>query len=210
MNTKEMLDKIVKIIARTDVDRTLALFFMNTARRAVLRENTIRKFMGYRTVAHMNGVIDSSGIKLVRTIEYLNAENAVTKLSRLASIEEAREKGYNDFAITGSPKYYLEMGAELWLLPVPTEGTIKIYGEFWPNDLVDDVSSSDILTAELPEAFIYLTAAEYLDYFDELEKAQYWRQKGMAIIEPYLKQDAKQHTYGVGLTSDPLGNGGLW
>jgi hypothetical protein len=92
---------------------------------------------------------------------------------------------------------------------VPTTGALTVDGEFWPDDLTDSISSTNILTSELPEAFVYLGAAEYFDYFDEIQKGQFWRQKGMAVIDSYVKQSAKQAFYGISIDQDPLGNGGI-
>ncbi|MDR3564799.1 MAG: hypothetical protein P4N59_25670 [Negativicutes bacterium] len=213
MDAKTMLDKATLIIARQDVtgdNRSLLLFFMNTARRAVLRDNPVRKFFGYNTVAQVNGIIDAAAanLKLARTVEYLDASNKIHRLSRLKDYDTARA-AYPDFTLAGPPLSYLEMGTQIWLLPVPASGTVKIYGEFWPADLTDSETSGDILTAELPEAWIYLAAAEYLDYFGEADKAAYWRQKGTVIVQSYLKQDAKGRTFGLGLNSDPFGDGGV-
>jgi len=208
-----MLTKAALITARQDVtgsNRDLMLLFMNAARRTVLREKTIRKFFEYKTVTHTAGVIDGTDIKLARTVEYTDTAGAMTELTRLPSLEAARDLGYDDLTTTGEPKYYLEIGTDIQVLLVPTAGTIKIYGEFWPVDLTDSVASSDITTTELPEAWIYLAAAEYLDYFDEPDKANAWRKKGMYIVEQYAKEDAKQRLYKVKLSSDTLGNGGVW
>jgi hypothetical protein len=208
-----MLDKATLIIARQDVtgsNRDLLLFFINTARRAVLRDNPVRKFFAYNTVAQANGIIDAAGanLKLARTVEYIDPGNKIYRLSRLKDYDTARI-AYPDFTLIGTPASYLEIGTQIWLLPVPTAGTVKIYGEFWPADLTDSIASNDILTVELPEAWIYLGAAEYLDYFGDSDKAAYWRQKGAMIVQAYLRQDTKGRTFGLGFTSDPLGNGGL-
>jgi len=210
-----MLDKAILITARQDIpagsaNRELMLLFMNAARRTVLSENTIRKFFEYKTVTHTDGVIDGTNIKFIRTVEYIDEYNVKVKLERLKSLDEAGYLGYDDITEPGTPVYYLEIGSDIYLIKVPTSGTIKVYGEFWPVDLTDSTSSSDVTTTELPEAWIYLAAAEYLDYFDEAEKGRYWREKGQVIVAQYLKQDNKQRLYNVGLSSDPLGNGGLF
>jgi hypothetical protein len=215
LNAQEMLNKAILIIARqdiTDSNRELLLLFMNTVRRAVIRENTIRKFFDYRTMTHVSGVIDGTAqsLKFARRVEYIDGSGGITQLLRFKSLEQAREAGYTDLTETGTPKYYLDMDADILIIPVPTTGTIKVYGEFWPADLTDSPSSSDVTTVELPEAFIYLAAAEYFDFLKEADKASYWRKKGLAIVESYLKEDKKQRTYSVGANSDPLGNGGVW
>jgi hypothetical protein len=204
MTGKEIIDNVEKILAvqGSAVIRSLAVLFVNTARRTVLREKSIRKFHSYKTVTHTSGLISDNSIKHAKTIEHNG--NA---LKRFKSFDQAKSV-ITDFTATGTPLYYLNMGADIQLLPVPTSGTITIYGEFWPNDIADD-TTTDITTIELPEAWIYLGAAEYLDYFDEEKKGEFWRSKGQYIVAEYLKQDAKQNLYGVGLTYDPLGNGGV-
>jgi hypothetical protein len=218
-----MLDKAAKIIARQDLidvthpdyakGRDLLLFFINTARRAMLRSKTVSRFFDYRSVPCQSGIIDAAGagVKLARTVEYVDTANKIHRLSRLKDYDTARIT-YPDFTVNGTPASYLEMGTQIWLLPVPVGGTVKMYGEFWPadlTDLTDSPSSSDILTAELPEAWIYLGSAEYLDYFAEPDKAQYWRQKGATIVAEYLAQDTKRRTFGQGFGSDPFGDGGV-
>jgi hypothetical protein len=214
LNAQDMLNKAILIIARQDVtgnNRELLLTLMNTVRRTVLRENVIRKFFDYRTMTHTSGVIDGTAqsLKFAHRVEYVSG-TSVTQLLRFKSMEQAREAGYDDLTATGTPKYYLEIGANINIIPVPTTGTIKIYGEFWPADLTDSTSSSDVTTVELPEAFIYLAAAEYLDFTGQPDKGKIWRSKGMSIVNEFLKLDGKQRTYSVGLTSDALGNGGVW
>jgi hypothetical protein len=206
MTGKEIIDNIEKILAvqGSAVIRSLAVTFVNTVRKTVLREKSIRKFHSYQTVTHTNGLISGTDnkIKMPKTVECNN-----NKLTMFKSFDQAKSV-IDDFAAEGTPLYYLKLGADIQLLPVPTTGTVKIYGEFWPNDIADN-STSDITTIELPEAWIYLGAAEYLDYFDEVKQGEFWRQKGQYIVAEYLKQDAKQNLYGVGLTYDPLGNGGV-
>ena len=214
MNTADMLDKATLIIARQDVtgsNRSLLLFFMNTARRTFIRDNTVRKLFAYNSVAfNSSGQIDTAAanVKLARTVEYIDTTGKIIRLSRFKDYDTARI-ACPDFTATGTPASYLEMGTQVWLLPVPVGGTAKIYGEFWPVDLTDSTASGDILTTELPEAWVYLAAAEYLDYFGEADKAQYWRQKGQVIVAAYLKQDVKGRTFGIGMPSDPFGDGGV-
>ena len=225
MDAKTMLDKAKSIIARQDVDRTLLLFFLNMVRKATLRDKDISKLYGVKSVAYANGVISDTSIKHAKTIEYISG-STITKLKKLRNYDEAKEL-YPDLTITGNPTYYLEVGTEIWIIPVPATssvandggdfsattdtldfggfvegesvsfGTVTIYGEFWPADLTDSTSSTDIMTVELPEALIYLAAAEYLDYFDETGKGTYWRDKGMFIIDKYIEQTNTQYSYGL-------------
>ena len=198
MNASDMLDQATLIIARQDVTgtkRAQLLMFMNTARKAVLRDNTIRKFFDYRTLPTVSGVIDgyAQGVKFLRTVEYNDGFGNVTKLTRFKSLDEARSMGFTDLTILGTPSYYLEIGTDIYILPVLTSGSIQGYGEFWPTDLIDSPTSSDVLTAELPEAFVYLAAAEYLDMTGESDRGGYWRQKGSGIVAAYRIMQASKY-----------------
>lgn len=193
MNGKEILDQAANIIRRQDLDRGLLLFFVNTARRAVLRDKKVKRFYQYRTgVPHVSGVIDMEGqkIKNARKVEWRYEDAGTTRrvfLSQVYSYQQAIDI-YGELTVTGSPTGYLEMGTSLFILPAPTTGQINIYGEFWPDELADSAGSSDITTTELPEAWVYLGAAEYLDMLGEADKGQYWRRKGMALVEQYARQ----------------------
>ncbi|SCM82402.1 conserved hypothetical protein [uncultured Sporomusa sp.] len=198
MHTKEMLDKAVKIIARQDIDRDLMLFFMNTARRAIIRDKDITKFQQTLfAVPHVSGAIDLAAlnIKGVKVVEYDSGmdKRLLTKLENYATAR----RYYTDFARTGRPEHYFEQGTKLQVLPAPAAGTINLVAEVWPIDLVDSTTSTDVTTTEIPEAWIYLAVAEYFDYFDEGEKGNYWRQKGSVLVEQYIAQLNAQETYGV-------------
>lgn len=201
MNAQTMLDRAAKILARQDVDRNLLLFFMNTARRAVIRDKDISRFYQQITdVSHVNGAVDKSAlaIKAVKLVGY-EAGAGWKTLLKLDNYEAAR-RFYPDFTVKGTPRHYFELGANLYVVPVPEKGTLSVLAEVWPKDLQDSAASSDILTEELPEAWIYLAAAEYLDYFDEPDRGQYWRQKGMTLVEQYLKELNNQYISGVDTT----------
>lgn len=193
MNAKEMLDKTIKIIARTDVDRSLMLFFMNTTRRAVLRDNEIPKFTQYLLnvlveVGVTGGVINTAAInvKSVETVEY-DAGTKKTPLTKFSNYDSARYY-YPDFTKPGIPRHYLLLGTKIYVLPLPITGTINLIAKVWPTDLTDSETSSDILTTEIPEAWIYLAVAEYFDYFDENDKGNYWRQKGSVLVQQYINE----------------------
>jgi len=192
MNAQDIINQAINIIKRQDVtgdNRALLLFFINTVRRAVLRDRKIPRFFAYHeNVPHNLGVIDMTAqyIKAPHVVEW-EYSSTRTKLSEVYSHKDAADI-YGDLSTTGNPTGFLRMGASLYILPVPTTGQINIYGEFWPADLTDSVSSSDITTVEIPEVLVYLGAAEYLDMLGETDKAQYWRQKGMTIIDQYVKQ----------------------
>lgn len=198
MNGKEMLDKAARIIARQDVDRDLMLMFMNIARKAILRDRDIPRFYArLNDVPVVGGIINTVplNLKSAKTVEH-SSGGKVIPLEKIATYDGARRK-YPVFSQSGTPQHYLEMGTEIYVLPVPTSGTISIVGEVWPNDLTDSTTSSDITTIEIPEAWIYLAAAEYLDYFDENDKGNYWRQKGTVLIEQYITQQKLQATNGI-------------
>ncbi len=226
MDAKTMLDRAIKIIARKDVDRELLLFFMNSARKGVLRDREITKFYQYiKSITHTDGLINLSSftgdcgdfgtvnvsidyggfldttlktdllkIKNIKVVEWDNNGN-VKELTKLW-YNDAREK-YPDFTRTGDPEHYIEIGKTIQVLPVLTAGSINIVAEIWPDDLVDSVLSTDITTEEIPEAWVYLAAAEYLDYFDETEKGSYFRQKGMYLIDQYVIETDSQYTSGM-------------
>lgn len=201
MDARTLLDMAARIIARQDVDRQLLLFFVNSVRRAILRDKDIAGFYRCLTnAAHAAGVIDlaAHGVKAVKTVEY---DNGMSKkaLVKLDNYEQARRR-YPDFGVTGEPRHYFELGERLHILPVPATGQINLLAELWPADLADSPTSADITTAVLPEAWIYLGAAEYLDYHDEPEKGQYWRQKGMAVVDQYLKELSRQYMEGLDTT----------
>ncbi|MDR3563289.1 MAG: hypothetical protein P4N41_16715 [Negativicutes bacterium] len=194
MNSKEILDNASNIIRRQDLDRGLLLFFVNTVRRAVLRDKPVKRFYDYRqNLETVNGVLDMSalGIKNARVVEWFrqNDDGTVTKvaLTKLISYRQAIEL-YGSLDAVGDAEAYLELGTTLRILPVPTAGEINVYGEFWPDDLTDSSASTDIMTAEIPEALIYLGVAEYFDMLGEADKAQYWRQKGLTLADGYVAQ----------------------
>lgn len=198
MNAKEMLDKAVKIIARQDIDRDLMLLFMNAARKAVLRDRDITRFyQQLNNVSVTSGVIDTIPLNL-KSAKYIEFGQGSEKkpLAKFADYNTAR-KEYPDFTVTGEPRYYIELGTQIIILPSYTGTAINIIGEVWPADLIDNITSTDITTMEIPEAWIYLAVAEYFDYFDETDKGNYWRQKGVLLVDQYIEQLQLQASYGV-------------
>lgn len=197
MNSKQILDLAANIIRRQDLDRSLLLFFVNTARRVMLRDKAVKRFNEYRTsVDVVDGVIDMErlGLKTARVVEWAVTNGGTTTktyLARLMSYQQAMQV-YGTLTPTGNPQAFLELGTSIWILPAPTAGEVNIYGEFWPSDLADSADSSDITTTEMPETLIYLAAAEYLDMLGEADKASYWRQKGLVAVDNYTKQLNKQ------------------
>ncbi len=199
VNGKMILDHAANIVRRQDLDRRLLLLFINTARRTLLRDKPVRRFLSYcRDLPVVDGVIDASAIRLknAKVVEWFrdSGDGTTTKvyLAKLFTYKQAMEL-YGSLALVGSPQAFLEVGTDIRIIPAPApgDGQINVYGEFWPEDLVDSTTSMDVTTAEIPEALVYLGAAEYFDMLGEAEKGQYWRQKGLAIVESYLAQMQK-------------------
>jgi hypothetical protein len=199
VNGKEVMDHAANILRRQDLDRNLLLLFINTARRAILRDKPVRRFLSYRQdLPVVSGLIDAgaSRIKSAHVVEWFrdNGDGTTVKvyLAKLFSYRQAMEL-FGSLMSIGEPQAFLEMGTDIRILPapIPGSGQINVYGEFWPEDLSDSPVSSDVTTVEMPEALIYLGAAEYFDLLGEAQKGQYWRQKGLAIVESYLAQMQK-------------------
>jgi hypothetical protein len=220
MTGKEILDQCIKVIKRQDIDRTLLLFFVNTARKAVFRDKNISKFLKYiEDVTLTDGKLDITAavtttktynIKSVRQVEwfYINSDGLTIKssLAKLPNYESAM-KVFGSLETIDAAKAYLILGTTLYVLPIPPEGKINIYGEVWPDNIVDSSTFSDITTNEIGDALVYLGSAEYLDMLGEEERANFWRQKGTAIIDSYMKQIRIQETNDIDLMQrDPFGN----
>ena len=216
MTGKDILDTCVLLIARTDVNRTLLLQFVNEARRTILIDKEIKRFYTkLSNVSHTDGLIDGSAINLkhAKIVEYQTTDAGETKLATLVKIpsyKEAIGDGYRyyDFTKIGTPANYLEIGTDIQILPVPDTGTINIYGEFWPADLTDSALSSDITTTEIPFALVYFGTAMYLmDFLEEAERGQTCLIKGQGIIDKYIKMQKRETSYKGNLTyRDPFGN----
>jgi len=192
-----MLGKAEKILARQDVDRSLLLFFMNTFRKAIIRDKEIFKFQKFLTnVAVVDGAVDLTALKVkaVKLVEHDKGSEKIP-LIKLENYATAREY-YPDFYRDGKPAHYYEQGLNLYILPI-VGGTFNILAEVWPDELTDTVTSTDITTTEIPEVWIYVAAAEYFDYFDETDKGNYWRQKGTVLLEQYINQLNRQEAYGI-------------
>jgi hypothetical protein len=194
-NAKEILDQAAKIIARQDIDRSLLLFFVNTARRGILRDKEIRRFRRLiEDVDHVDGVIDLAAykVKKILIVEWVGAAVDGTTVKRYlvpTFTYRVAMENFGSLEDVGTPQAYLEMGTSLYVLPVPSDGgQINIFGEFWPSDLTDAIGSTDIMTVEIPDALTYLGAGEYFDMLGEADKAGYWRNKGIALIDQYVKQ----------------------
>ena len=194
MTGEEIVNLAVSIVRRQDATiRTEMITYINSARKAVLRDQKINRLYRYVTNVPLgSGVIDMAAqlIKSVRVVEYDNGTTK-TKLAQVYSYQEVVDL-YGSLAASGTPTGFFELGASLYILPAPTAGTINIYGEFWPADLADLPSSADITTVELGDAWGYLGAALYFSVMQEFDKAQYWQQIGLAAMQKYIAQGTQQ------------------
>jgi hypothetical protein len=211
MTGKQMLDMCSSIIKRQDLDRVQLLFFINNIRRnamlnVVLFPNTTTKNITFDTLGEFS--ISANKIKAVKSIEYVVAGGARQLLSKLTSYEQARRSF--DFSGTGTPVAYLEYGDTVKLLPVPQDGAIEVYAEFHKDDVTDTTATIDPITNDLAEALVYLGSAEYFDMLDELQKGNFWRQKGSAMLTQYISHLKHRQADNLGIMDrDPFGNLGL-
>lgn len=214
MTGKTILDRIDKIVKRQDFDRSLALGFVNDIRKALIRDKTLRKFEKLLdNVVVLNGnKIDMSAykIKQVKIVEWLvddpDGTTHTVRLDKLFDYKSAMDV-YGSMTKVGNPKHYVEIGTDLYILPAFTEGRINIHAEVFPDDLLDDINSADILSKEIGEVWVYLGAAEYFDMLGEIQTGQFWRQKGLPLFDQYIKQLKNQEVYGLDLLArDPFGN----
>ena len=199
MNGKEIMDHAANILRRQDLDRKLLLLFINTARRTVFQGKRVRCLFSFRENLPMeNGLIDADAnrIKSAHVVEWFkdNGDGTTVKVSlaKLFSYRQAMDL-FGSLLTIGEPQAFLEMESAIRVLPVPIPGAgqINVFGEFWPGDVLDSQDYSDVTTIEMPEALVYLGASEYYDFLGEAQKGQYWRQKGLAIVESYLAQMQK-------------------
>lgn len=66
------------------------------------------------------------------------------------------------------------------------------------------------MSKELSDVTVYNASAEYLDFLEEFEKAQLWRNKAQVLLDGYLKEIKKQMTDDRELMErDPFGNLGV-
>lgn len=213
MNGKEILDVASNIIKRQDLDRALLLFFVNSTRKAILRDKQLRKLFTYiEDITMVNGKVDLTPYNLfyIKTVEWqvtdaVTGEEKKVRLEKLISYNDAIDI-YHSLEKVGSPKHYLVLGNYLHILAIPVEGSINIYGEVFPANLEDTLYSSDILSHEIGEALVYLGAAEYFDMLGENNSGQFWRQKGMYIVDQYVKNLKLQDSEDINLMArDPFG-----
>lgn len=208
MNAKEILDTVKLIVKRQDFDRTLALFLLNTCIKDLVRNYRLPMFDLLKTISFdVYGQISSSNnnIKNLINVEWVNASNSRSVLSRVKHYEAARKNF--DFTDTGEPLAYVTMGDIIKILPTPNEGTIQIFAEYYPDSLIDDVTSTNAITADVGNCLAFLVSAEYFDMLQDEVRGKYWKQKGLAILQEYLSFVKNRELQNLNpLERDPFGN----
>ena len=233
MTGNQIITLCSAIIKRQDLNRDLLLMFINQQRRFILRSNYLYKIQQWITgFEPEDGFVNTDGVKQVRYVEWNpdpednvaidfntnpNKQNGIDsgrkkKLRRLNTIQEAFEFIDNVDAI-GEPDFYVVMQGGLKVIPAPPFGVINIFGEWYPPDLENNTASlskDDRLNKEISDVIIFCACAEYFDFLEEYEKAQLWRNKGMAQLQEYQKEIKKQMTDDRDLMArDPFGNLGI-
>lgn len=204
-----MLDQASNIIKRQDLDRSLLLFFINSTRKAIVRDTYIPRLNKFiQNIEVIEGWVTVPNLKNPSTVEF-ELDEFKHRLLRLNTYDDAIIL-FGDPNAIGAPSHYMMLENKLRIFPMPPEGMINVFGEFFPDDLTDSVISEDVLSIEIPEVLIYLGSAEYFDMLSEPQKADYWRKKGTTMFAQYLKQLRIQETEHVEmLARDPFGNIGL-
>lgn len=203
MTGKDILDRIALIIKRQDLDRVLLLSFVNATQRYLINNYNIPKLYSYnQNVDCLDGVIDITGYTSIHNVYWqLGGKNC--PLTNTSSID----KVIDIINSMGSPRMYLIMGTNMNIIPVPAEGTINIYGEKYPVEMADNISSTNLFSIEVPEVLIYYGASEYFDMLGEADKGQLWRAKGVEILTKYIRKSNWNLTNNIDmLTRDPYGN----
>lgn len=227
MNGAEIVTMCSNIIKRQDLNTTLLLQFVNQQRRHVLRATYLYRIQKWVTgLEPEDGFVRTQRLKQARYVEWnpdpednveidfnthATQQNGITsgrkkKLFPLNTIQEAFEIYQNVDAI-GEPMYYIVMQGGLKIIPAPTVGVINVFGEWYPDDLTNSVSSEDGISKEIGDVIVYLACAEYFDFLEEPEKARVWREKGTVALDEYMKEVKRQMTDDRPLFSrDPFGN----
>jgi hypothetical protein len=198
MDAATIITKAVANTYRADIDRAQALFYLNTARKEIIRDNDIPRFYQYiENVALAGGKFSPSAldIKSIKAVESSKA-GRIELLDKISDYRTARLR-YPDFTVTGDPLYYLERGTEVIILPPPITGTtINVLAEVWPSDLADE-AVSDILTTEIPEVLIYFVTAEIFKDKGEPEKFAQWRQDAQGLLKTYINRSIADEAHGA-------------
>ena len=211
MTGKDILDKCSQILKRQDLDRDLLLFYVNSTRKAIFRNQYIYKFNQYlKDVLCTDGVVSLPTLKNAMRVEYVATQtdgstltNVLTKLPDYGELMDIQ----NNAKDIGMTQYYFVLGTEIHVAPVPISGQINIYGEFYPSDIQDSDAYTDITTTEIPDILIYLGVGEYFDMLDETDRGDKYRNKAGSLLSEYFKEIKRQQTTGLDLMArDPFGN----
>ncbi|MDT8900937.1 hypothetical protein [Anaeroselena agilis] len=211
MKGKQVIDTISLIVKRQDLDRSLALFFVNSITKDIFRSTFCYKMVSYVTeLTPVNGDVTVPRLKDPRYVEF-NLDGQKTYLKRLQSFEQVfsifGEVSLLEPYTFGVPEYYIVTEFGIKLYPIPTEGQVSVFGEFYPQDLKDDEISENVFSVEIPNVLVYLAASEYFDMLGEPDKAKYWREKGAALMQNYFSLLKRQNTNNTEMMNrDPWGN----
>jgi hypothetical protein len=199
MDTAAIITKAIANTYRADIDRAQALFYLNTARKEIIRDNDIPRFYQYiENVALAGGKFSPSAldIKSIKAVESSKA-GRIELLDKISDYRTARII-YPDFTVAGDPLHYLERGTEVIILPQPAAGTtINVLAEVWPSDLADSETAGDILTVEIPEILIYFVTAEIFKDKGEPDKFAQWRQDAQGLLNTYIERSLADEAHGA-------------
>lgn len=214
MTGREIVNMCSAIIKRQDLNVDLLLYYINTQRRTVLRENYLYRIQEWRrNLEPEDGFLRTPSLKQARYVEYdpdpqdniAISSSHKKKLYPLNTLQEAYDI-YTNVDVAGIPMYYIVVQGGLKIIPMPTVGVINVYGEWYPPDIAND-DTEDPLTKEISDITINLACAEYFDFLGEPEKAQLQRNKAGVMLDKYLKEIKRQMTDDRDMFArDPFGN----
>ncbi len=224
MTGKEIVTMCSNIIKRQDLNVPLLLQFINQERQASLRENYLYRIQKWeRNLEPEDGFVRTPRLKQARYVEWQpdpfeeypwvtethgTINTSIPKKKKLIPLNTMQEvyRLYNNTDVIGEPRFYVVIQGGLQIVPMPTVGTINIYGEWYPDDIKND-DKEDSLTKEISDIIVYNACAEYFDFLMEPEKAQLWRQKAAIRQEKYNKEIKRQMTDDKEMFArDPFGN----
>lgn len=208
MNAKEILDTVKLIVKRQDFDRTLALFLLNTSIKDLVRNYRLYGFDEVKSLTYDTyGKISAkaNNIKNIIDVEWINTSEERRLLQRVKHYEAARMNF--DFTDTGEPIAYVVYGDTIKILPTPTEGTIEVFAEYYPDNLLDSVSSSNTITENIGNCLSFLVSAEYFDMLQEETRGKYWKEKGLILLKEYISYIKNRELQNLDpLARNPFGN----
>lgn len=206
MDGKAILDQAISLISRNDVSRTTLLFYMNTTIRAAFRAKSIFRLQGSMSYSVTSGIVSCSTLKLARLVRYVEASGTWRQLSKIPDVKQMYDM-YADPSASGAPAYYNIQGNSIQIVPAPTSGTVLIVGEFWPADITDNRGSTNIFSDEIPYFLVNYGVAEYLDFLQEEQRGQLYRNKALAVLGEWIKEGKLQEMTAVhNMPRNPLGN----